>query len=53
MGTYERRDYVNLMSAAPSWRAPDLTPFRDIARGGTLMIPVDRIARFWTLWPAP
>ena len=27
MGTYERRDYVNLMSAAPSWRVPNLTTF--------------------------
>ena len=24
--------------------------FGDIARGGALMIPVDRIAPFWTLW---
>ena len=31
-GAYERCDHVNLVSAAPSWRIPNLTTFRDIAR---------------------
>ena len=43
----ERRNYVNLVSAAPSWHFPNLTTFGDIARGGTMMIPVDRLARFY------